>query len=115
MDIQEITGHHTSKQQTWSGETFIGQFGFDTRIGEEALTGIAYSVSDAEVKFINSQEDQISYSLTTSGLHPYFGWQSDQNGIELSVQTGYGLGDIEIEYEDIYRGTIGTKLLYRGC
>ena len=108
-EIKDISGNLTSKQQTWDGDTFIGQFGFDTRIGEEALTGVAYSVSDAEVNFVNRQDDEIFYKSKTSGLHPYFGWKSDHGGIELSVQTGYGIGEIEIEYEDIYRGALGTK------
>ncbi len=108
-EIKDISGNLTSKQQTWDGDTFIGQFGFDTRIGEEALTGVAYSVSDAEVNFVNRQDDEIFYKSKTSGLHPYFGWKSDHGGIELSVQTGYGIGEIEIEYEDIYRGALRTK------
>ena len=108
-EIKDISGNLTSKQQTWDGDTFIGQFGFDTRIGEETLTGVAYTVSDAEVNFVNRQDDEIFYKSKTSGLHPYFGWKSDHGGIELSVQTGYGIGEIEIEYEDIYRGALGTK------
>ena len=108
-DIQDISGYQVTNQQSWKGDSFVGQFGLDTRIGEETLAGVTYSASDAEVNYINYQDDQISYKSSTSGLHPYFGWKSNDGGIELSVQTGYGLGEVEIEYEDIYKGTLGTK------
>ena len=108
-DIQDISGYQVTNQQFWKGDSFVGQFGLDTRIGEETIAGVTYSVSDAKVDYFNYQDDQISYKSSTSGLHPYFGWKSNDNGIELSVQTGYGSGEVEIEYEDIYEGTLGTK------
>ena len=108
-DIQDISGYQVTNQQSWKGDSFVGQFGLDTRIGEETLAGVTYSASDAEVNYINYQDDQISYKSSTSGLHPYFGWKSNDGGIELSVQTGYGLGEVEIKYEDKYKGTLGTK------
>ena len=108
-DIQDISGYQVTNQQTWKGDSFVGQFGLDTRIGEETLAGVTYSASDAEVNYINYQDDQISYKSSTIGFHPYFGWKSNDNGIELSVQTGYGFGEVEIDYEDIYKGTLDTK------
>ena len=48
-------------------------------------------------------------SLIRGGLHPYFGWKSNDGGTELSIQTGYGLGEVEIEYEDLYNGRLGTR------
>ena len=108
-NIQDISGYQSAGQQTWAGNTFIGQFGFDARISENTLTGVTYSFSDAKVNYVNFQDDQISYKSYTSGLHPYFGWKSNDGGTELSIQTGYGLGDVEIEYEDIYNGRLGTR------
>ena len=108
-DIQDISSYQVTNQQSWQGDSFVGQFGLDTRIGEETLAGVTYSASDAEVDYINYQDDQISYKSSTIGFHPYFGWKSNDYGIELSVQTGYGFGEVEIEYEDIYKGTLGTK------
>ena len=108
-DIQDISGYQLTNQQSWKGDSFVGQFGLDTRIGEETLAGITYSISDAEVDYINYQDDQISYKSNTSGFHPYFGWKSNDHGIELSIQTGYGFGEVEIEYEDIYSGTLDTN------
>ena len=108
-NIQDISGRQSIGQQTWAGDTFIGQFGLDARIGDDSLTGVAYSFSDATINYVNYQDDQLTYKSYTRGLHPYFGWQSDDNGIELSIQTGYGLGEVEIEHEDIYNGTLGTR------
>ena len=108
-NIQDISGRQSIGQQTWAGDTFIGQFGLDARIGDDSLTGVAYSFSDATINYVNYRDDQLTYKSYTRGLHPYFGWQSDDNGIELSIQTGYGLGEVEIEHEDIYNGTLGTR------
>ena len=108
-NIQDISGRQSIGQQTWAGDTFIGQFGLDARIGDDSLTGVAYSFSDATINYVNYRDDQLTYKSYTRGLHPYFGWQSDDNGIELSFQTGYGLGEVEIEHEDIYNGTLGTR------
>ena len=61
------------------------------------------------MNYINYQNDQLTYKSYTRGLHPYFGWTSNDGGIELKVQTGYGLGEVEIEYEDIFNGRLGTR------
>ena len=108
-NIQNISGNFSDGQQTWAGDTFIGQFGLDAQVGEDSLTGIAYSFSDAEVNYINFQDDQLTYKFYTRGLHPYFGWTSNDGGVQLSVQTGYGLGEVEIEHGDIYNGRLGTR------
>lgn len=108
-NIQDISGYQKINQRTWDGDAFVGQLGFDTKIGKKALTGIAYSVSDADIIYINNQEDQITFKSYISGLHPYLGWKSEQNSFELSVQTGYGLGEIDIELKDLYRGTLSTN------
>ena len=108
-NIQNISGNLSDGQQTWAGDTFIGQLGLDARVGEDSLTGIAYSFSDAEVNYINFQDDQLTYKSYTRGLHPYFGWTSNDGGIEFKIQTGYGLGEVEIEYEDIFNGRLGTR------
>ena len=108
-NIQDISGYLSAEQQKLGGDTFIGQFGFDARVSENTLTGVAYSFSDAKVNYVNFQDDQVSYKSYTSGLHPYFGWRSNDGGTELNIQTGYGLGEVEIEYEDIYNGRLGTR------
>ena len=33
-DIQDISGYQLTNQQSWKGDSFVGQFGLDTRIGK---------------------------------------------------------------------------------
>ena len=108
-NLETISGNTDEKQQSWMGDSFIGQLGLDARIGNEVLSGIAYTNSDAQVDFRNNQNEQLTFNIASNGYHPYLGWRSLKNGFKISVQSGHGVGKIKVDQENIFQGILDTQ------
>ena len=87
----------SSSSNSWSGDVFTGQFGIDTLIGNEILTGLSASISENEIEMKNKNVKGLEFALNSTALTPYFGWTSPTQDAEIRAIAGYGVGEFTID------------------
>ena len=99
-DYQRISTRNSSgKTMDWSGDLFLGHMGIDTLIREGLLVGISVSVAESEVKFDNTETENIQFDMLTTSLNPYIGWKFNDRNSEFHATAGYGRGEVGIDQE----------------
>ncbi len=93
-----------------SGEVLSGHLGFDTRLREDLLAGVAASRSEGAMsyRFAGGTEGEMDTVLT--GVHPYAHW-SPRAGLGLWATLGYGAGEATLD--DGVEGPATTDLAMR--
>ena len=77
-----------------SGELFNGQFGFDTAIIPELITGLGTSFTRSFVNLDSSSLGDIEFQTNSTQFNPYIGWTSVDNTSEFRSMFGIGFGEI---------------------
>ena len=99
-DYQRITNRGSSGETIdWSGDLFLGHMGIDTLIREGLLVGISASVAESEVKFDNTETENIQFDTLTTSLNPYIGWKLNDRNSEFHATAGFGRGEVGIDQE----------------
>ena len=101
----------SSSSQAWSGEVFTGQFGIDTLINQEYLTGLSASVveNEIEIEIENKYADGLEFTLNSTTLNPYFSWHSPTQTAELQAVAGLGIGEFNINQADYEFETLASR------
>ena len=99
----------SSSSQAWSGDVFTGQFGIDTLINQEYLTGLSASVVENEIEIENEYADGLEFTLNSTTLNPYFSWHSPTQKAELQVVAGLGIGEFNINQADYEFETLASR------
>ena len=101
LEITKELLNRSSSGETmdWTGDLFLGHMGIDTLIREGLLVGISASVAESEVKFDNTETENIQFDTLTTSLNPYIGWKLNDLNSEFYATTGYGRGEVGIDQE----------------
>ena len=95
-----VTGSDSASNETWAGDLSVGQFGFDTRIGNEFLLGTSASVLEVDVDYDGRDGNNLIYESRFVGIHPYLGYNAMDGNTELLVAAGYGVGELGINHPE---------------
>ena len=108
--------------RNWTGEIFAGQFGVDTRVGEELLIGLAASEYDSEFDYDIGTEQPVRLESSSTGVYPYLGVNPASGEYRLEVVAGFGLSDTAVRqyrYDSAFQtgtfymiGLNGRKQMY---
>ena len=96
-DYRDLRSRGLENANSWDGDIFTGQVGFDAKLGTSFLAGLSTSIIESEVKHEGVVEDGIMFRTSFTALNPYFGWTSVDQRTQLRSIAGYGLGDIALE------------------
>ena len=77
-----------------TGELFNGQFGIDTEILPDLVTGLGTSISSSTINLDSSSVGDIEFLTNSTQFNPYIGWTSADNSAELRSMFGIGFGEI---------------------
>ena len=87
-DRRNLSSSSSNHAQDWTGDTFTGQLGIDTLIGEEILTGVSASFSENDIEIDGNHDQDLKFSLSSTSLNPYIGWTSTSQNAELQAGRG---------------------------
>ena len=93
-----------------SGELFNGQFGFDTEIIPELITGLGTSITRSTVNLDSSSLGDIEFLTNSTQFNPYIGWTSADNSSELRSMFGIGFGEIVANQAGYESSTFESEL-----
>ena len=96
-DYRDLKSSQLRNLNSWNGNVFTGQFGFDVKVGTSILTGLSVSVIESDIQHNGAVQDGLMFRSNSNALNSYFGWASAEQGTQLSGIAGYGLGEIAIE------------------
>ena len=96
-DYRDLKSSRIDSSNSWNGDVFTGQFGFDAKVGSSILTGLSVSVIESNIQHNGVIEDGLMFRSSSNTLNSYFGWSSEDRGTYFSGIAGYGLGEIAIE------------------
>ena len=88
---------------------FSGQFGIDTLINQEFLTGLSASIVENEIKIENEHTDGLEFTLNSTTLNPYFSWHSPTQTAELQAVAGLGIGEFSINQANYEFETLASR------
>ena len=108
-DHRDLSSSSSSNSQDWTGDTFTGQIGIDTLIGEEILTGVSASFSENNIEIDGNQDQEFEFSLSTTSLNPYIGWTSTSQDAELRAIAGYGVGELTIDQSNYSSEALASR------
>lgn len=74
-----------------------GHIGFDSRIGETGLIGLAATFSSNNIGHDNSAGQFLQFNASSTGIQPYLGWRSIDESKSLWITTNYNSGKIRID------------------
>ena len=87
-----------ANKAAWKGGMYIGQLGFDARLGRELLVGTATSLLSVDLVYGDLEDTGLDYSSRFTGIHPYLGYVSTSGKSRLQMTTGYGVGELGINH-----------------
>ena len=99
---ENISDDGTTDSFDWQGNSFTGLIGLDTRIGNGLLTGVVTEKNESSIDFVHGNADgevEGLYRLRMTNIQPYLAWASSDLETQLHGSVGYGLGEVEIDYE----------------
>ena len=83
-----------------TGELFNGQFGIDTEILPELVTGLGTSITRSSVNLDSSSLGDIEFLTNSTQFNPYIGWTSAASSSEIRSVFGIGFGEIAANQTD---------------
>ena len=93
-----------------SGELFNGQFGFDSELIPELITGLGTSITRSTVNLDSSSLGDIEFQTNSTQFNPYIGWTSADNSSELRSMFGIGFGEINANQAGYESSTFESEL-----
>ena len=121
-DNHDLRSSSSINSQAWSGDVFMGQFGIDTLINQEIITGLATSITENEIDVSTTSDETLHFTLNATTLTPYIGWTSPNQDADLRAVASYGVGEFSInqtnyEFEELASKSYsvalaGSKELY---
>ena len=93
-----------------TGELFNGQFGIDTEILPDLVTGLGTSISRSTINLDSSSVGDIEFLTNSTQFNPYIGWTSADNSAELRSMFGIGFGEIAANQIGFESSTFDTEL-----
>ncbi|WP_423908374.1 putative Ig domain-containing protein [Candidatus Spongiihabitans sp.] len=96
----------------WDGDLTGAHLGFDARIANDVLAGLAVSWLNSDLDYKGSALGKGDHEIDLTSVHPYIGWRAGQ--LDLWATVGYGNGELEITQSgvknssDINQRTIGV-------
>ena len=108
-DRRNLTSSSSNHAQDWTGDTFTGQLGIDTLIGEQILTGVSAAFSENDIEIDGNQDQEFEFSLNSTSLNPYIGWTSTSQNAELQAVMGYGVGELTIDQSNYNQEALASR------
>ena len=108
-DRRNLTSSSSNHAQDWTGDTFTGQLGIDTLIGDEILTGVSASFSENDIEIDGNHHQDLKFSLSSTSLNPYIGWTSTSQNAELQAVVGYGVGELTIDQSNYNQEALASR------
>ncbi len=96
-DYRDLSSTRPNGSQAWSGAVFTRQYGIDTLINQELLTGLSASITENEIEVGSGNTEKLEFVLNSTSLNPYINWTSPTQDTELRAVAGYGIGDFTID------------------
>ena len=96
-DTQKLHGSNFVFARSWIGEHSVGHFGFDTRMGETGLVGLATSFSTTSIDYTDADDISLEFATISRGIQPYLGWEATDGGANLMVTAGFGQGSVQVD------------------
>ena len=96
-NFQYLSKSSARTANNWKGQSLSGQLGFDTKIENRILVGMALSRAETDVDFNIEPGEVLDVHLHTSILYPYFGLNLDEWNTQLQTTTGFGQMLISVE------------------
>ena len=113
-DYRDLSNNSNENSNSWKGDFFTGQFGFDAMIGQGILAGFSTSVIESDVTHTGVVEDELIFRTSLNALNSYFGWTSADKDTQLMGGIGYGLGDIRLEQENYNTEVLNSQFFTLG-
>ena len=110
-DHRDLKSSSRTSANSWNGDVFTGQIGFDAKVGQNILAGLSASVVESDVKHEGAIENGLTFRTNSTALNAYFGWKSANQATQLRGVAGYGLGDITLEQRN-YAPELLTSQFY---
>ena len=101
-NFQELSSNSLDNTEDWSADLFTGHLGIDTKINSDTLTGLSYSVTEADVEIETNVDEMIDFTLNTTSINPFISWSSANGETNLHAMVGYGFGELginQLKYE----------------
>ena len=108
-DHRDLKSSGSENTNSWDGDVFTGQIGFDAKVGTSILAGLSTSVIESDIKHDGVVDDGLMFRASSSALNSYFGWTSANQDTQLRSSAGYGLGDITLEQADYDSETLTSQ------
>ena len=99
-DHQDLSNNSNEDSNSWNGDVFTGQLGFDVKIGSNILAGISTSIVESDINYLGTDADRLIFRSNSTALNPYFGWSSTNQVTQLRSIAGFGAGDIALEQKN---------------
>ncbi|WP_423911117.1 putative Ig domain-containing protein [Candidatus Spongiihabitans sp.] len=82
-----------SHNTEWDGDLTGAHLGFDARIANDVLAGLAVSWLNSDLDYKDSALGKGDHEIDLTSVHPYIGWRAGQ--LDLWATVGYGNGELE--------------------
>ena len=96
-DQREFIFDRNAGLQSWSGDLYANQFGFDVKSSNSILSGISYSAIESNINYLGTMEDELNYQFHFNSIDPYIGWSSTDRTTQITGVIGSGIGEIRLE------------------
>ena len=95
-NFQELSSNSLDNSEDWSADLFTGHLGIDTKLNSDTLTGLSYSVTEADVEIEANVNEKIDFTLNATSINPFISWSSANGETNLHAMVGYGFGELGI-------------------
>ena len=99
-DHRDLSNSSIEDSNSWNGDVFIGQLGFDVKIGSNILAGISTSIVESDINHLGTDADKLMFRSNSTALNPYFGWTTTNQDSQLRGIAGFGSGNIALEQKN---------------
>ena len=110
----ELSPTSTAKFTDWDGETLFGQLGFDTRLQNGIVGGLATTLKQTHLEFESSADNFLNYQTNMTGVLPYLGWNSQVQSNSLQLFAEFGNGEIKVNQGEHLYDTFDTNYAVYG-
>ena len=102
-DYRNVSGK--SGGLDWDGDLISGRLGVDAKVTDTLLAGLAISRQSGDFDYTGAFDStdtmRGTYNIDQTSIHPYLGWSAPDGRADAWITLGYGLGEVEIEDEDV--------------
>ena len=110
----ELSPDSNAEYQDWDGEALYGQLGFDTRLQNGVVGGLATTLKQTRLELESNVDNTLNYETNMTGLLPYLGWNSQDQADSLQLYAEFGQGEIAVNQGEHRYDTFDTNYAVYG-